>query len=459
MPSSKTFTKEFKETVLSCLVQDKNFLREAHSVLKPEYFEQQNYVLAAEGIFNAYKRDGYPPSRTGLLNDLVNSLIKANKVKDKAQESSLALQPAQELISRIYQPLETTVKDVKDEFLRYCRTKEMQSTVVDVYKRLEAGDIDHNEVLGSIRQTYLRTNTHQDVGIEFFKKISDLPAILAKSRSRTFTIGIPAMDRVMKGGMSAGTLTSVIGRAKGGKSMFLLNTAYHNLLRGMSVVVFTLEISDKKWGFRMASRISGVQMDELSEKIDLVMDQCNKFERNHRGKLIIKEYATSSVTVDSLRSYLYYIDSMNGFKPDVIVVDYADLIRANARNIDERFIQKVVYEDLRALSAEFDCAIITATQCNRQAVDKPVINMKDIAESFSKVQISDNIFTICQTDVEEVEKRLRIYFAGSRESATGLIIPMRVNWSSCYMNEIDEKKELAFNEAIVGKKKIGGDYF
>lgn len=441
----KVFTNTFKEAVLTALVQDLKFLKEASTCLKPHYLSQQLYVLATECIFKIFRETGGKCSRAGLLNDLVNELIKANKTdKDNTQINSTALAPAQELIDRIFKPIESPLDDVKADFLDYCRTKEIQTTVGEVYKKLDSGQIDHNQVMSEVRGAYLRCNAAQDKGISFFDEIENLPSDINRLRSKLFTLGLPKMDKAMGGGITPGTLTTIIGAPKGGKSMWLVNVAYHNMLRGYNVVVFTLEISDIKWRNRVASRISGVSMDQLSEKSDLVIEQVKKFRRNHNSQLAIKYYPTA--TVDQLRGYLYYLEGTSGKKPDIVIVDYGDLLRSGKRDQEERFIQKDVFTDLRIIGTEFDVAVITASACNRQAIDKPVIKMKDIAEDINKVRISDHIYSICQTDQEYNDNQFRAFFAGSREADAGKISKVRFDWSKCWMKEVDEKEEKSDNK-------------
>lgn len=435
--ANKLFTDDFKETILGLLVQNQQFLKEIIPILKPEMMENNLYNVTVDSIFRIYRITGSAPSRAGLLNEIVNELLKIAKLEKR--ENALVLKPAEELISRIYKPIDAPLEDVKAAFIEYCRTKEMQGTIVGIYSKLASGEMDYQRVMAEVRQAYLKCNQTQDKGIEFYNDSDNILKDLLEAKNRRFTTGIPSIDNCMDGGPTGGTLTTIIGAAKGGKSMFLVNAVKHNVILNYNVFVATLEISDKKWRNRIASNISGVKLKDMVKDHTTVIEQIKRHKRLHTGSIYVKFYP--SATVDNLRSYMYYLEGTTGKKIDVVVVDYGDLLRASTKVTDERFIQRDAYTDLRSLASEFDCAVFTASQCNRQAVDKPVVKMKDIAESFSKVQISDHILTLCQTDEEVITKNFRVFFAGSREAETGKFVKMRYDWERCWMEEIHKNDE------------------
>jgi hypothetical protein len=150
--------------------------------------------------------------------------------------------------------------------------------------------------------------------------------------------------------------------------------------------------------------------------------------------------------VETLKSYLYGLQNREDFKPDLIIVDYGDLLRSGSYAKDkdgssERFIQGDVFEGLRAMAQEFDCVLVTASQCNRAAATKPIIRMEDIAESYAKCQVADHIIAICGTEEERKVNRLRLFFAGSREAMTERTSRIRFNWRIAFMQETKYEEE------------------
>ena len=222
----------------------------------------------------------------------------------------------------------------------------------------------------------------------------------------------------------------------------LINVALHSLLRRKAVVYFTHEISGHETDLRFTARVSDIPIVRIvkdSDCLELALRRRVRFWQLHRPRLIIREYPTKTASPESLRNCLYALEGDSEFRPDLMVVDYADIMRSTryqGNGEQERFIQADVYEQLRALAQEFDCPLVTASQCNRASVSKSLIHMEDIAESYAKCAIADHIIAICQTPREEAKGELRLFYAGSRSGRTGRAVRCRRDWARFYVSEI-----------------------
>ena len=122
-----------------------------------------------------------------------------------------------------------------------------------------------------------------------------------------------------------------------------------------------------------------------------------------------------------------------------MLVDYGDIVQSTADpRGGEVALQKKVYSDLRALANEFDVRVVTASQTQRNALNKYVITMSDIADSFDKVKIADWVVAICQTKEEESAKTGRLYMAKIRNNeGQGSMIPMVLDFGRSQFIEAD----------------------
>lgn len=453
---SNPFHKEFKEAVIAGLLQDLSFLREAASVVRVEHFEEQLYRIAIDSILKSYRETGGPPSRPNLLNDMVGAMAKENKPKNENDERALVLKPVDTLIARLYQPLNGDIADVKSGFMLYCQTQEMKAGLLEKFHELEQGLILPDQVPEYIRKLHSRAGQGNDLGMDFFATTADLKTEMLSMAGRRITTGFPSLDRDMKGGPAAGTLTLFVGKMKGGKSMTLVNAGYANLFRGKTVVVFTLEISKEVMRQRYASRISGVGLDDLEAQADKVIAAMNAFYEQQKGKLFIQEFMRGA-TVENFRSYLYSLESQKGVKPDVIIIDYGDLVRGAGRKAsDSEFQQQdTAYVDMRALMKEFDAGGLTASQGTREALSKATIRMDDMASCIMKAAHCDHIVTINSTDVEALEKRARLCFVGTRQGRPGNIYPISADLDRCYMAEIKNGRVIHISQD--GTEQVGAE--
>lgn len=179
--------------------------------------------------------------------------------------------------------------------------------------------------------------------------------------------------------------------------------------------------------------------DDAFNKLDAMAEECANYYLKKNCQLFVKGYPPRTASVNDFRSYLYSLESEHNFRPHLIIVDYGDLVKPTSNKTEERHALADVWTELRALAQEFNCAVVTATQTNRGAFDKQIIRMSDIAEAIQKVWISDNIISICKTEDEDKEGKARLFFAGSRESRSGQIIPIRFDWRNCFMAESNDK--------------------
>ena len=101
--------------------------------------------------------------------------------------------------------------------------------------------------------------------------------------------------------------------------------------------------------------------------------------------------------------------------PDVVIVDYADLIMPQTRQKERRFELGATFRSLRQIAKDFECAVWTGSQTNKEGYDQPVISLKTISESGEKAQIADVIIGLCQTDQEASKKRMRAIILKNRQ--------------------------------------------
>ncbi len=432
-----TFSQEFELEVLHCLVGDAKFLKESFSVVRPNCFINTTYALAFNVIAQSYIQTKSAPSRIGFLSSLVEACRREYSAK-KSEEEVIVIGPCKQITDYIYSPV-SNANDVKTMWLLFCKERECSAALLENLKLMEEGKQDFSTTFEKIRQVERRINATSQGGLSLFDRLDKLEDKYASQNIKKYTTGYPTMDKWMNGGMSAGTLSTIIAAPKGGKSMSLANIAYHNLKRGHNVVFFTCEISQDKTEDRLISRISGISLDDLPKMPKTAAEKCAQFYLDHNCNLYIKEYAPGTASVNDFRSYLYWLEGETGIKPHVMLMDYGDLIRPIDKHNELRHGLNAVWTEMRGLQSEFNTAGATASQCNREAIDKPVIRMKDVAEALGKVAVSDHIWTNCRTDEEEKQSKGRIFFAGSREAQSGGIFPIGYDWKHCIIRETNDK--------------------
>lgn len=213
-----------------------------------------------------------------------------------------------------------------------------------------------------------------------------------------------------------------------GKSMVLTAIGAAAVKQGKNVVHYTLELSDETIGLRYDANISGISLGALKPMKDDVFEEI----KDIPGKLIIREYPTKSASTETLKNHLERL-VQRGFDPDVVIVDYGDLLRPRRYSKEKRNDLETIYEELRALGQHFKCPVWTASQTNRSGLNAEVITMESISEAFSKCFVADFIFSCSRTILDKQSNSGRYFIAKNRFGPDGIICPIHMDTSRVHI--------------------------
>ena len=226
----------------------------------------------------------------------------------------------------------------------------------------------------------------------------------------------------MQGGLGAGELGVIVAPAGIGKSWTLAAMGAYGISKGLNVVHYTLELNEAYVGLRYDSIFSGVEGQNLKYHKEEVMEKLFKLD----GNLTIKYYPTKSCTVNTLSAHLKKVITFGG-KTDMILVDYADIMRDVHKTQEMRHALGNIYEDLRGLAGELQVPIWTASQANRSALDEDVIEAGKIAESYAKEMVADFVMSLSRKIEDKISNTGRFHVIKNRFGPDGLTYPSRIN--------------------------------
>jgi replicative DNA helicase len=236
--------------------------------------------------------------------------------------------------------------------------------------------------------------------------------------------GWDEIGKICKQGLGKGELGVVIAPTGAGKSMALVHLGAAALKKGKTVIHYTLELGDTVVAGRYDSCLTGIPLDLLLENKEQIYDEIQEIE----GSLIVKEYPTKSASTRTLMNHLEKL-KVRGIVPDMIIVDYGDLLRPVSAQKEKRNELESIYEEMRGLAQHNECCIWTASQTNRSGLNAEVITMEAISEAFNKCFVADFICTISRT-VEDKQSNLgRMFIAKNRNGPDGIIYPLKMDTS------------------------------
>ena len=268
----------------------------------------------------------------------------------------------------------------------------------------------------------LLISLYKNLGTEYFLNPKERLEAITSSNGQMST-GWKDLDDKLYGGMNRGELHLFAGGSGTGKSLFLQNLALNFAQSGKNVVYVSLELSEELICMRLDAMLTGMPTKEIFKKIDQVHSTVVLKGKNS-GNIWVKEVPQGS-TVNQLRSYLKEIEIQTEQRPDILIVDYLDLLHPNDRRIDVQnlFVKdKFISEELRGLAREglgpdHKFVVITASQFNRSAVEEVDFTHANIAGGKSKIDTSDGAYGIYTSKLMRERGRYQLQMLKLRNSA------------------------------------------
>ena len=393
----------FQVKVLAAMFTDRSFLQQIADIIQPEYFESDANSWLLEVIISHFREYKTPPSKDVL------------KVKVTEIDYDVLKVAIVEQLKEVFRYMDSDdLSFVKNEILKFCKNQEIKHAIMDSVNLLQNGNYD--EIKTKI-DSAMKAGADTNVGHEYNK---DVELRYNEAARHTITTGWDVVDDLMDGGLAPGELGVVMAPAGIGKSWLLINIGANAIKNGKNVVHFTLELNENYVGQRYDSVITGIAAQNLKHHQDDIEQKVGSLP----GELVIKYYPTKSVGVMALKAHIEK-SSMLGKKPDLVIVDYADLLRVSAKDKHEALEE--LYEELRGMGGEYDIPIWTATQAGRSSLEDDIIEADKIASSYGKVMVSDFIMSLSRKVQDKLSGTGRVHIVKNRFGPDGVTLPSKIN--------------------------------
>lgn len=290
--------------------------------------------------------------------------------------------------------------DISDMFIvehlfQYFRKQEVGYFLESAVKEYDAGVFDAEKSLAEFHKVLLDTSS-VDIGSSLHRDIAAhiKDAISFINRPRTYT-GVEGVDSRIGGGIGKQELMFFVAPPGRGKTTFLINVFYNGLLQGWSGLFLSLELSEASIKERFFRRIIYGDRKELREQ-ETSVKRIEKFFNMTGAKAILKYNRPGQLTVENLAELIYKIKMVEGVDLDFMCIDYVDKLAPTkyTRKFDVRHQIREMVNDLRNLGVEYDIAIASATQANRESVRNGRVTEIGIAEGYAKAEAADIIIAL-----------------------------------------------------------------
>ena len=393
----------FQIKVLAAMFTDRTFLQQIADIIQPGYFESESNEWILDVILNHFRTYKTPPTKDVL------------KVKVTEIEHDVLKVAVVEQLKEVFRYMESDdLSFVKDEILKFCKNQEIKHAIMDSVNLLKNGNYD--EIKTKI-DSAMKAGADTNIGHEYKSQV----ALRYNEAARhTITTGWDVVDDLMDGGLAPGELGVVMAPAGIGKSWLLINIGANAIRNGKNVVHFTLELNENYVGQRYDSVITGIPAQNLKNYQEDIENKMSHIS----GELVIKYYPTKSVGVMALKAHIEK-SAMVGKAPDLVIVDYADLLKVSAKDKHEALEE--LYEELRGMAGEYGVPVWTATQASRSSLEDDIIEADKIAASYGKVMVSDFIMSLSRKVQDKLSGTGRVHIVKNRFGPDGMTLPSKIN--------------------------------
>jgi RecA/RadA recombinase len=415
------YGKGFQEKLCMVILDDRAFADQIEEVLDINFLELNYLKLFLAKVFSYREKYGVHPSR-----DIMKTILRS----DLDNENDLTAKQVREFFVRSQIAAVTDTEYIKDTSLDFCKKQNLKSAMVKSIGLLQNSSYDE---IAQVINNSLKLGINNEEGYDWKKDFEE--RFKPKFRN-PITTGWPLIDDICKGGLGQKELGVVIAPTGAGKSMVLVHLGTQAVKEGKTVVHYTLELQDTVIGSRYDSCLTKVPLGSLMSFKEKIYEEVQEVE----GKLIVKEYPTKSATTQTIKSHLEKL-KMRNINVDMIIVDYADLLRPVRYQKEKRNELEGIYEELRGIASEYKCPVWTASQTNRSGLNAEVITMEAISEAFNKCFVSDFIFTVSRTVDDKVANGGRVFVAKNRNGPDGLVFPIFMDTGTVSIKVLQPSEE------------------
>tara|TARA_Y100000034_G_C6905529_1_gene420022 strand:- start:1599 stop:2903 length:1305 start_codon:yes stop_codon:yes gene_type:complete len=420
------FSENLQRGVLYLLKSNRGFYLQIVNLVQPEYFDFPVHARIFSIVRDHYEEYLKLPNDEIIIEEARKEKVASESLSDYEDEILMVNGlDASSLENPDY------LLDLVEDFARKASMKEAIKDSIGLLKEDRIEEIEEK-----VRKALTVCRT-VDYGQVYFPSIKDRwKRVFDEDFSDRYGTFLPSLNRVLEGGLSAKELAMVVAPPGVGKSLFLVNQSVEALMEGRKVLYLSLEMSEDKIAQRFDSVMTLVPQTQLKTQQNVLYERIEQFcGRYPSSQLVIKQFPTGQATVNSVRALLVQLKNYEDFEPDLIVIDYLELMRPSREGMAEYQAQQRISEEFRGLAVENDCLVWTATQTNRQGRSVKVITDVELADAYGKIRTCDFALSLNQNEEEFENGFMRAYVMKSRNSHQRFIVPINVNYGTLRMTE------------------------
>jgi len=399
----------FQIKVISALLTHKEFLLNIHDVLSDDYFDSQSLKWIIKEILKYFDKFHTTPSMEVLK-------VELKKIDNEVLQISI-----KEQLREAYKSSDEDLAYVEEEFSNFCKNQQLKKALLTSVDFLNLGDYD---AIRSLIDNALKSGQDKNIGHEYNKDV--------ESRYRDdHRVIVPTpwgvFNDILQGGIGNGDFGLIFGNPGGGKSWTLIALGGYAVSVGYNVIHYTLELGEDYVGRRYDAFFTQIPVDRIAESPH--RSQVEQAVSNLKGQLIIREYSPGKASISTIESHIKKCIDQE-FKPDLIIIDYVDLLRSKRTNRERKDEIDDIYVSTKGLARELNLPIWSVSQVNRAGAKDDIIEGDKAAGSYDKIMITDVAISLSRKRQDKVNGTGRFHIMKNRYGIDGMTFGAKIDTST-----------------------------
>jgi archaellum biogenesis ATPase FlaH len=389
-------------TILKNLIKNEAFTRKVLPFLKEEYFSNQEDRLLFKEVAGFVLKYNQQPTFDALdievdnLRGTTDDTVKNIKETLKELDADTVL---------------TNPDWLLDNTEKFCQEKAIYNAITSSLEIMNGkGKLEKGAIPGLLSDA-LSISFDPNVGHDYLEQFEDRYEYYHRVQEK-LPFDLDFFNRITKNGVPKKTLNVVMAGVGVGKSLFLCHLTASYLAQGKNVLYITLELAEEEVSKRIDANLLNITFDDLMIlPKDIYRSRLDKLKAKTTGKLIVKEYPTSSASATHFRSLLNELNLKKNFVPDAIMIDYLNICsssRIKPGVANSYTYIKAIAEELRGLAVEFNVPVWSATQLTRGGYNSSDPDMTDTSESFGLPATADLFLALITNETMEQLKQVQV---------------------------------------------------
>jgi archaellum biogenesis ATPase FlaH len=436
---------ELPDEVLESLFLNKISTSPMHTLAFSQIFDERwindsNIKILCKIIFVYFKNSNKLPTFT-----LIEQFVK--KLSEKSPIDVDEVKASFEKASKIEFNNDLVVNG---SLLEFIRRKGLYFAILDNLDKIEAKK-DVSSILTTFSQI-LNISIDQDLGTKWIADIDEHFETI-KSTTAKLSTGVPEFDTEFNGGLLAEgkCIWIPVGMPGIGKTAFISNLAFNFFTMNKKVSIITMEINQELYKQRIDALASGIEINMIPKQDGVAIKRIKDIAaKSTNGEIVVKEFPPKSINTSVIDNYLDRL-VLSGFKPDVLIIDYLNLVLPAGISSDSGMYERVgtTAQELRAITYKFLIPMICPTQFNTEGFDNVEPTMKNISESRAVAHVADVITSIWQGDGDRESNVIN--FKNLKNRLGGKInrkLSLKINYDTLRMTSMIGQQKQVSNKTV-----------